>query len=316
MVAIELGGVRKSYGDVVALRDLTLTVEAGEVFGFLGPNGAGKSTTIDILLDFVRPDTGDVRVLGRDARAESVAVRRRTGVLPEGFEVADRLTGREHAAFAVDSKEGTEDPLTLLERVGIADAADRKAGDYSRGMKQRLALATALAGDPELLILDEPTTGLDPNGARDLREVVRAENKRGTTVFFSSHVLEQVEAVADRVGILREGELVAEDSIEALRGTVAGGGAVTVETDGLTEAATAAVEAVDGVNHVGADGRELSVSCDPDAKYPALRALAKNGVAIRDFTTQEQSLEDLFAAYTGARTGADSGEATEPEVAE
>jgi ABC-2 type transport system ATP-binding protein len=306
MAAIELGGVRKSYGDVVALRNLSLTVEEGEVFGFLGPNGAGKSTTIDVLLDFVRPDAGDVRVLGRDARAESVAVRRRTGVLPEGFEVTDGLTGREHVEFAIDSKDGSDDPRALLERVGVADAADRRAEGYSRGMKQRLVLAMALAGEPDLLILDEPTAGLDPNGARDLREVVRAENERGATVFFSSHILEQVEAVADRVGILRDGELVAEDSIEALRGTVAGDGAVTVETGGVTDAAVAAAEAVDGVSRVSVDGDEVSVSCDADAKYPALRALAENGVVVRDFTTQEQSLEDLFAAYTGGDTDADA----------
>ena len=175
MAAIELDGVEKSFGDVRALRGVDLEVEDGEIFGFLGPNGAGKSTTINILLDFVRPDAGSVRVLGRDAREESVAVRERTGVLPEGFDVYDRLTAREHVAFAIDSKGADVDPYPILERVGLEDAAGRKAGGFSTGMRQRLALAMALVGDPELLILDEPSSGLAPKGSRELREIVERE---------------------------------------------------------------------------------------------------------------------------------------------
>ena len=209
MTAIELDDVHKSFGDVRALRGVDLEVEEGEVFGFLGPNGAGKSTTINILLDFVRPDQGDVRVLDQDAGESTVAVRERTGVLPEGFDLYKRLTAREHLRFAIESKDSDQKPYPLLERVGLEDAIDRKAGGFSTGMRQRLALAMALVGDPELLILDEPTSGLDPNGARELREIVEAEAADGTTVFFSSHILGQVEAVCDRVGIIRDGELVA-----------------------------------------------------------------------------------------------------------
>ncbi|MGM0604826.1 MAG: ABC transporter ATP-binding protein, partial [Halobacteriota archaeon] len=217
MVAIQLDGVSKRFGAVTALRNVDLTVESGEIFGFLGPNGAGKSTTIDILLDFVRPSAGSATVLGYDAQADSTAVRSRTGVLPDGYHVYDRLSGRDHVRFAIESKGADEDPIALLERVGIADAADRRAGGYSKGMTQRLVLAMALVGEPELLILDEPSTGLDPNGAREMREIIRAEADRGATVFFSSHILEQVEAICDRVGILNEGRLVALDSIDGLR---------------------------------------------------------------------------------------------------
>ncbi|MFW5919808.1 MAG: ABC transporter ATP-binding protein, partial [Halanaeroarchaeum sp.] len=190
MIAIDLGGVTKRYGDVLALDDLDLTIDEGEIFGFLGPNGAGKSTTINILLDFVRPTTGSVEVLGMDARQHSQEIRARTGVLPEGFQVYGRLTGRQHLQFAIESKRVDQDPDAILQRVDLLDAADRKAGGYSKGMKQRLTLAMALVGDPELLILDEPTTGLDPRGAREVREIVRQERDRGATVFFSSHILE------------------------------------------------------------------------------------------------------------------------------
>jgi ABC-2 type transport system ATP-binding protein len=181
--AIELNAVTKRYGSVTALRGLDLSVDSGEVFGFLGPNGAGKSTTIDIMLDHARPTGGEPRVLGMDPREESVAIRERTGVLPEGVGPLGRI-GREHVAFAIEAKAGTEDPDAVLDRVGVAHAADRPVTAYSRGMTQRLMLGMAVAGRPDLLILDEPTTGLDPNGAREMREIIRAERDRGATVFF------------------------------------------------------------------------------------------------------------------------------------
>ena len=303
MAAIELDGVTKRFGDVTAVSDLDLTVPEGEVFGFLGPNGAGKSTTINMLLDFVRPTAGEVRVLGMDAGRDSVAVRRRTGVLPEGYDVYERLTGRKHVEFAMRSKEVEGDPDAVLERVGIADAADRKAGGYSKGMRQRLVLGMALVGEPDLLILDEPSSGLDPGGAREMRDIVRAEADRGTTVFFSSHVLGQVEAVCDRVGIMRAGELVAEDSIEGLRGAVDEGETLTVTVDAASAEDLGAVRALDGVTSATTDGGTVTVSCEADAKTSVIGALEDVGVTVKDFQTEETSLEDLFLAYTEGEEG-------------
>lgn len=300
MAAIDLTGVTKEFGDVTAVRDLDLTVAEGEVFGFLGPNGAGKSTTINILLDFVRPTSGTVEVLGHDARYESVAIRRRTGVLPEGYDVYDRLTGRQHVEFAARSKEVDDvDPESVLERVGIADAADRKAGGYSRGMTQRLVLGMALVGEPDLLILDEPSSGLDPAGAKEMRDIVRAEVDRGATVFFSSHVLEQVEAVCDRVGILREGELVAEDSIEGLRDAVGTDQSLTITVDAATEDDLERVRALEGVSAATTEGGTVTVTCENDAKTGVINALESGGVTVKDFETSETSLEEVFLAYTG-----------------
>ena len=321
MAAIELSGVRKEFADVTAVRDLDLTVEEGEVYGFLGPNGAGKSTTINILLDFVRPSAGEVRVLGRDAHRESLAVRQRTGVLPEGFGVYDRLSGRQHVEFAIDSKDADDDPDELLSRVGLAADGARTAGGYSKGMRQRLALAMALVGEPELLILDEPSSGLDPTGAKDMREIVREEVDRGATVFFSSHVLGQVEAVCDRVGILRDGRLVAEDSVEGLREAVGddetlvitvGEGADEVDDDGVSDEglgdAMAAIRDLEGVSAVELDGDTLTVSCRGGAKTAVLSTLEEQGIDVDDFTTREASLEDLFLAYTEG----DAGESGSP----
>ena len=298
MAAIELEGVHKRFGDVTALRGLDLTVEDGEIFGFLGPNGAGKSTTIDILLDFVRPSEGEVRVLGYDAHEESREVRQHTGVLPEGFGVYERLTGRQHIEFAMDSKDVEGDPEAVLERVGIADAADRKAGGYSKGMAQRLALGMALVGEPDLLVLDEPSTGLDPNGAREMREVVREERDRGATVFFSSHILGQVEAVCDRVGILRDGELVAVDSVEGLRKATTEGATLRVSVEEVQDGLVDAVRAVEGVQRVEREDDTLIVGCADDAKTAVISTIEEHGATVKDFTTEEASLEELFAAYT------------------
>jgi ABC-2 type transport system ATP-binding protein len=309
MAAIELDGVEKRYGggfglpgrstdSVEALSDLDLAVAEGDIYGFLGPNGAGKSTTINVLLDFIRPTAGHARVLGLDAHAESQRVRERVGVLPEGFSPYDRLTGRQHLDFAIESKDADDDPTKIAERVGIADAIDRKAGGYSKGMAQRLVLGMALVGDPDLLILDEPSTGLDPNGAREMRDIVRAERDRGATVFFSSHVLGQVEAVCDRVGILKEGELVAEDTVEGLREAAGGETALRVEVERLPEDAVAAVRTLGGVSGVTTDEKRLTVDCADDAKTTVLSTLEDNGAPVCDFSTTDASLEEVFASYT------------------
>ncbi|WP_159904490.1 ABC transporter ATP-binding protein [Salinirussus salinus] len=299
MATIELSGLTKTYGDVTALSGVDLSVPEGEIFGFLGPNGAGKSTAIGILLDFVRPTAGEARVFGMDAQAQSLAIRERTGVLPEGYHVYDRLSGREHVEFAVESKAASEDPDGLLERVGLADAADRAAGGYSKGMKQRLALAMALVGDPDLLVLDEPSTGLDPAGAREIRELIREESAAGTTVFFSSHILSQVEAVCDRVGILRAGELVAVDTIEGLREAAGTRATLTVTVAALADGAVEAVRETPGVASVSVDGSRLVVDVEDDAKTAVLSALEDAGADVEDFETAESSLEELFLSYTG-----------------
>jgi ABC-2 type transport system ATP-binding protein len=301
MAAIEIDGVTKRYGDVVAVRDLSFEVEEGEVFGFLGPNGAGKSTTINILLDFVRPSEGEVRVLGHDVHNESVAVREHLGVLPEGFSVYDRLTGRQHLEFAIESKEADDDPDAILERVGLDGDGDRKAGGYSKGMAQRLVLGMALVGNPDLLVLDEPSTGLDPQGARQMRDIVREEAERGATVFFSSHILGQVEAVCDRVGILRDGQLVAEDSIEGLRDTTSADTVLYVTVGEVPDGALAKVRGIEGVSEVTHSDRRLQISCENDVKTSVLSTLEDAGVEVEDFETEEASLEDLFMAYTTDR---------------
>jgi ABC-2 type transport system ATP-binding protein len=319
MTAIETTGLNKRFGEEVhAVRDLDLTVESGEVFGFLGPNGAGKSTTINMLLGFLKPTSGSVEVLGHDVTTESLAVRKRIGLLPEGYEPYANLTGREHVESAIDAKHADDDPDELLERVGLdPDDARRPASEYSTGMQQRMSLAVALVGQPDLLIFDEPSSGLDPDGVALLREIIREETARGAAVFFSSHILEEVEKVCDRVGILTEGELVALDTIDNLRDQMEAGATVTAQLDSVPE--RTGVESVDGVRNVTVDDTTVTVEVtEPRAKMRTLRHL-DDAATVEDIGIEEASLEALFEEYTNGSTpsekATDSGQSPEAAAA-
>jgi ABC-2 type transport system ATP-binding protein len=299
MAAIQTNGLTKEFGDVVAVDALDLEVREGEVFGFLGPNGAGKSTTINVLLGFTEPTGGTATVLGHDVVSESMALRQRIGVLPEGFTVYDRLTAREHVGYAGDLKGVTPDRERLLERVGLErEAWDRRAGGFSKGMRQRLALACALVGDPELLILDEPSSGLDPEGMREMRELIREEAEKGTTVFFSSHLLSEVEAVCDRVGILTKGKITAIGTIDELRDGASGNATVDLHVEHVPDGMAREVGGMDGVAEASAEEGVLHVEVsDPEAKVPVIRHVDAR-VTVEDLVAEEASLESLFTEYT------------------
>ncbi|MFC4549264.1 MULTISPECIES: ABC transporter ATP-binding protein [Halorussus] len=298
MPSIETHDLTKRFGDdVTAVDDLDLTVEEGEVFGFLGPNGAGKSTTINMLLDFVRPTSGEITVLGRDPRRELRAVRQRIGILPEGYGLYDRLTAREHVGFAIDLEDSPDDPDGILDRVGLDEAADRTVGGFSKGMRQRLALGMALVDQPELLILDEPSSGLDPAGIQEMQRIVREEADRGATVFFSSHLMDQVEAVCDRVAIMNGGELVAVDTVAGLRDAAGSVSTLVVVVDDVPD--TSGLRAVDGVGDVTVDGTTLRIDCsDPAVKADVISRIERAGASVTDIDIEETDLTDLFVEYT------------------
>lgn len=213
-VAIHTRGLTKRYEGAVVVDDLDLDIEAGEVFGLLGPNGAGKTTTILMLLGLTEPSAGEMEVLGLDPRRHPLEVKRRVGYLPDAVGFYDDLTGRQNLRFTarlnrIDDGEARIDGL--LEEVGLADSADQPAGQYSRGMKQRLGLADALIKDPSMLILDEPTTAIDPEGVAEILDLIRSlAVEKQVTVLLSSHLLNQVQAVCDRVAIFVAGSIVAQ----------------------------------------------------------------------------------------------------------
>ncbi|ELZ19587.1 ABC transporter [Haloterrigena salina JCM 13891] len=316
MPAIKTTALTKRYGgDVLAVDGLDLTVENGEVFGFLGPNGAGKSTTINMLLDFVRPSDGTATVLGLDAQADTDEIRHRIGVLPEGASVYDRLTAREHLEWVIDTKGTDDDPDALLERVGLtSEDGDRAAGGYSKGMTQRLGFGMALVGDPDLLILDEPSSGLDPTGMQEMREIIQQEAERGTTVFFSSHILGEVEAVCDRIGIMNEGNLVATGTLDDLQGDLDLGAPISLEVATVPD--SLALERVEGVRSVSVEGTTITATCaDPSVKVDVVERVAAT-TTVKDIISEDTSLEQLFNTYTnGERAGdEEKAETPSPEV--
>jgi ABC-2 type transport system ATP-binding protein len=219
---IELKGLTRRYGQFTAVDSLNLAIEKGEIFGLLGPNGAGKSTTILMMLGLTEPDSGTVSVCGYDPVSDPVEVKRRVGYLPEEVGFYDDLTGMENLTYTArlngfSANEARTRAAELIQRVGLAGEEGKKTGKYSRGMRQRLGLADVLIKDPEVIILDEPTLGIDPAGVREFLElIVRLSREQKITVLFSSHHLHQVQQVCDRVGIFVKGKLLAVGDVESL----------------------------------------------------------------------------------------------------
>ncbi|MFD7842133.1 ABC transporter ATP-binding protein [Nocardia sp. NPDC059764] len=290
MKAIELDGLTKTYGAARGLVDLSLSVEPGEVFGYLGPNGAGKSTTIRVLLDLIRPTAGTVRVLGMDPRAQAVQLHDRIGYLAGDFVAPGRQRVGSALRFlaALRGGAGAARIDELCERLELDQS--RQISQLSKGNRQKVGLVQAFVHEPELLILDEPTSGLDPIAQQRFLDMVAEAAANGQTVFMSSHIMSEVEAVADRVAIIREGRLVALDTVEGLRADAVR----QVEVTFTGPADPTPFLALTGVSDVHADGANLrcQVTGSPDA---LIRALANHNLA--GLLVTEPALEDLFHAY-------------------
>lgn len=222
---IELTGLTKKYGNFTAVNDLNLNIRKGEIFGLLGPNGAGKSTTILMMLGLTEPTSGSVNVCGINSTTHPVDVKRKVGYLPEDVGFYEDMTGIENLLYTaalngIGKKEGRAKAGQLLERVGLAKEVDKKAGKYSKGMRQRLGLADVLIKSPEVIILDEPTSGIDPAGVQEFMDLIlQLSREEGLTVLFSSHYLNQVQQVCDRVGLFGGGRLLAEVELNDLHKT-------------------------------------------------------------------------------------------------
>jgi ABC-type multidrug transport system ATPase subunit len=292
-LVIQTRALTKRYGDaIVAVDDLRLRVRRGEVYGFLGPNGAGKTTTLRMLLGLVRPTSGQAAVLG--APPGSPHGLARIGAMVEAPAFYPFLSGRDNLRVLARYAGVGEDRVeTVLAEVGLSDRAADRSASYSLGMKQRLGVAAALLKDPELLILDEPTNGLDPAGMADMRELIRSLGKGRRTVVLSSHLMGEVEHVSDRVGVIRSGSLIAEGTVEELRGRAG----LRVRAEPLAEAASliGALPAVEDVT--SADGL-LEVAVDT-AQAPAInRVLVEADIAVSELYAQKASLEDVFLELT------------------
>lgn len=284
----------KRYGDRAAVDAVSLTVQQGEVYGFLGPNGAGKTTTLRMLLGLVRPSGGTAQVLGHPPGSPEALAR--TGALVEGPGFYPYLSGR--ANLRVLARYARLDDVSVeaaLEQVDLAGRADDRFRSYSLGMKQRLGVAAALLGQPDLLILDEPTNGLDPAGMADMRALIRSVADQGQTVLLSSHLLGEVEQICDRVGVISAGRLLVETTVAALRGRAS----VLVHAEPLPTAHRVAVREV-GADRVSTVDGALRMSTAAEPTAAVVRALVHAGVAVYQVRTTERTLEDAFFELTGA----------------
>ncbi|MCI0568662.1 MAG: ABC transporter ATP-binding protein [Acidobacteria bacterium] len=273
------------------LRDLSFSVEPGEIFGFIGPNGAGKTTTIKLIMDLVRPDSGSIRILGEPH--QSVAVKKRLGFLPENPYFYDYLTAEEFLdfygrLFGFSREVRRSRTTTLLERVGLANRRDRQLRKFSKGMLQRLGLAQALLNEPEFVILDEPMSGLDPVGRREVRDIILSLKAAGRTVFFSTHILSDTELICDRVGILSKGELKAVGRVSDLLGHQVAHWEVAFS--GIDPITLPGISAV-----VSREGSEtLATSRDEESMKALVRAVLERGGSLHSVIPQRASLEDIF----------------------
>jgi ABC-2 type transport system ATP-binding protein len=298
----------KTYGETTVVNRLNLEIEAGEVFGLLGPNGAGKTTTILMLLGLVEPTKGSIEVLGLDPRWNPLEVKRRVGYLPDAVGFYDSMTGRENLRFTARLN-GIDDfePLidSLLATVGLADAGDQPAGEYSRGMKQRLGVADALVKEPSVLILDEPTTAIDPEGVVEMLTLIqRLAKEDGVTVLLASHLLHQVQTVCDRVAIFVKGKVVAQGTPHELA-AVESGGRIRVEfrMTGEPAKARANLEAVGTVSDV-APGRvpgSWVAELEAEDLAPTVSGLVSKGSEVVGVHRVDEDLESIYRRYFEAK---------------
>jgi ABC-2 type transport system ATP-binding protein len=299
MSAISIDGLTKHYGRVHALEDVSLEVEPGEIFGFLGPNGAGKSTLIRLLLGYLHPTAGRASVLGLDIVRDSVAIRGRTGYLPGGIALDDGLTGERYLEYlAALSGRAAVRRAAICERLELTDRILRRPiRDYSRGMRQKVGIVQALQHDPELAILDEPSEGLDPLMQRAFYEVLEEVRAAGRTIFFSSHVLSEVERVCDRVAIVRAGRLVLTEDVAALRAQR------RRRVELLFEGAAPDLARVPGIVEVAVGEGRLSCVLDGDPR-PFLEAIRE--ATVTDLVIEPARLEDAFLELCAGEAAAEA----------
>jgi ABC-2 type transport system ATP-binding protein len=322
MPAIEVEGLERAFGEVLAVQGIDLAVDEGEIYGFLGPNGAGKTTTVRMLTTLLLPTGGRASVAGHDVRKEARAVRASIGVALQEAALDPLMTGRELIRLqatlqGMPGNEGKRRADDLLERVDLVEAADRRVGTYSGGMQRRLDLAAALVHEPRVLFLDEPTTGLDPVSRKTIWEEVRALNDEGTTVFLTTQYLEEADQLADNVGIIDCGRIVAEGTPESLKAQI-GNPHIQLQ---LAEGSVA--EAEEACARIGKllppkDGKTVLVEVENGAAdIPrVVRALDEAGIAVESLELVRPTLDDVFVAKTGHHLEKEDGKDAEPDPVE
>jgi ABC-2 type transport system ATP-binding protein len=308
-IVIEARDLTKRYGQSVAVNGIAFTVSRGEIFGLLGPNGAGKTTTILMMLGLTDVSGGTVRVLGHDPARDPLEVKRQVGYLPDTVGFYDYMSAADNlrytaALIGIASTSREQRIASALERVGLADVARKRVGEFSRGMRQRLGLAEILMKEAQIAILDEPTSGLDPQATAELLEMIRSLKRDGVAVLLSSHLLERVQSVCDRVALFNEGKIALMGSVPDLARQVLGGGYhVDVEADG--EGLAQKLQAVPGVKSVETLGlASFRLLSEDDVRPQAAAAVVQAGGQLRKLSVEEPSLDAIYNRYFQSQGGA------------
>jgi ABC-2 type transport system ATP-binding protein len=319
-LAIEASGLVKTFGDTRAVDGVDLAVRRGAVYGMLGPNGAGKTTTIKMLATLLRPDAGAARVLGHDVVAEADAVRGLVSLTGQLASVDEDLTGRENLVMigrllGYSRAQAKVRANELLAAFGLAAAAGRQVKNYSGGMRRRLDIAASIVVTPELMFLDEPTTGLDPRSRNQVWDIIRALARQGTTVLLCTQYLDEADQLADGIAVIDHGKVIAEGTPSQLKASV-GRGALHVrllDPEHRPEAERVLAHALGSAVRLEADPAGLSAVCppDPERAAEAIAELSRNGISIADFSLGQPSLDEVFLALTGRPAEEDgAGDAT------
>ena len=302
-VVLESHGLTKHYGDFVAVENLNLTVQQGEVFGMLGPNGAGKTTSILMFLGLTEATSGEVRVLGFDPARQPLSVKARVGYLPDQIGFYEGLTARENLNYVARLNGLRHDEAgrrieTALVSVGLTEVADKRVATFSRGMRQRLGVAEVLIKRPRLIITDEPTLGLDPEAAREFLELIRNLKAEGITILLSSHLLYQVQAVCDRVGLFHRGRMVLEGAVGDLARQVLGGAyRIRLEANGGAGQLEDAFRRLVGVVEVKRDGQRYELEAQSDLRAETARAVVEAGGKLLALDMETPGLDEIYTRY-------------------
>ena len=302
-IVLQTKNLTKKYGNFTAVDNLNLTVHAGEIFGLLGPNGAGKTTTILMLLGLTEPTAGEVRVLGLDPARNPLQVKAQVGYLPDQVGFYDKLSARENLIYTaklngLPRAEAYRRIDDALARMGLADVADKAVRKFSRGMRQRLGVAEVLIKQPKLIIMDEPTMGLDPEGAREFLDIIRQLKGEGITILLSSHLLFQVQSVCDRVGLFNAGKMVLEGSVPSLARQVLGGAyRINVEVENPDHLVSLLKTLPGVVNLKRENGRIIQLETKDDLRANVAQAVIENGGKLLSLSAEVPSLYDIYARY-------------------
>lgn len=298
--AISVKNLTKNYNGINAVDNISFKVKKGEIYGFLGPNGAGKTTTIKSILGLITINSGIIKIDDIDILNKGKEAKKLIGYLPERVSFYDNLSAYQNMCFIAEMKKTSKDECkSLIEELGLSDAINKKVGAFSKGMIQRLGMARALIGRPPILILDEPTGGLDPRGVVLIRSKIKDMKNKGHTIFVSSHILSEVQEICDRVCIINKGKIVAQDTVDGLRKILKIKPKITIELEKINDKIIKSIHENKGIEKIDIRKNNIDVICNSELRARIIISIERSGGKILNIHTKDPSLEEVFMKFTG-----------------